>query len=89
MVKYKVYLKRPECIGAAACVAVNRKLWELQQDGKVSIIGGTKLENEDEEIFLETDGEEFKRNIESAEVCPVNIIIITNLDTGEQIYPRE
>ena len=88
MVKYKIYLKREECIGAAACVAVNRKVWQLMDDGKVDIIGGTKLDNGDQEMIVETDEEEFKKNIESAEVCPVNVIIITNLETGEQVYPK-
>ena len=85
--KLKVWLNREECIGAAACVAVASKIWEMQADAKVSIIGGSKLEDgKIEEILIETDNEEDIENIiESAKVCPVAVIKIFNTETGEQI----
>ena len=40
MAKYKISYSREGCIGAAACVAVNPKYYEMKDDGKVDLIGG-------------------------------------------------
>lgn len=86
--KYKIVLKRNECIGAGPCIAVAPEFWTLNeaQDGRVDIIAGkgpTKLENGDQEIIIdETDLEE---NMEAAEGCPVNVIHIYDVETGEKL----
>ncbi len=85
--KLKIELNREECIGAAACVAVASKIWEMEADGKVSIIGGNKLEDgKKEEILIDTQNDEdIESIIESAKVCPVAVIKIFNTETGEQV----
>ena len=60
--------------------------WVLnKEDDKVDLVGG-KLENkEKQEYVLEFTEEEFAKFKESAEVCPVNVIHIIDLQTGEKI----
>ena len=83
MAKYKIEHDRPNCIGCAACAAVAPDFWEMKEDGKSSIKNGKERDDEWEE--LEIDEEHFAENKEAAESCPVNVIHIKNLDTGEDI----
>ncbi len=85
MTQFKVTLEREGCIGAAACVAAFEKLWDIDEEGKAKIImgGGKRLENGDWEIILEE--KDLAQALESAQVCPVNVIHIENLDTKEKI----
>ncbi len=55
----------------------------MQADGKSSVKGGTRLENGRES--LEIGEEDFECNKDAAFACPVNVIHITNLETGEKI----
>jgi len=83
MTKYKVVLNRPECIGAAACVAVAPKFWKLMEDGKVNLLGG-KFNGSNMELIVETE-EDLALMVESAQVCPVSVIHVYNEETGEKI----
>ena len=84
MKKYKVVYDRKDCIGAAACTAVS-KLWVIkEEDGKADLIGSENKQGKDiqEKIINE---KEFQEMLEAARVCPVNIIHIYDLETGEKI----
>lgn len=83
MVKYKLEHNRPNCIGCGACVAINEKHWEMNDDGKSGIRGGKKRSDGWQE--LEIDEKELAVNKEAAESCPVNGIHITNKETGKKI----
>ncbi len=88
--KYKIIYERENCIGAAACAAVNPEVWTMDeaQDGKADIKSDKrpkKLPNGDQELELELTEEELKINVESAQVCPVNVIHIIDLETGKRI----
>lgn len=74
--KYKVDYDRPNCIGAGACAAAYPKRWEMNydKDGKADLIGGKDVPDGKQE--LEFDEDEFKDLMESAEICPVNVIHI-------------
>ena len=85
MKKYKVVYDRKDCIGAAACTAVS-KSWIIKEggDGKADLVGAESKQNNDvqEKIIDETQLEEM---LEAARVCPVLVIHIFDIETGEKI----
>ena len=83
MTKYLLEHNRPDCIGCAACVAVNPKHWVMNEDNKTDIIGAPHRPDGWQE--LEIGEEEFQANKEAAEACPVNVIHLKNKETGEKI----
>jgi len=93
-VKYKILLKRPVCIGALSCSALDPKIWEETPDGKVSIIGGEKVKNEAGEVIEEyiiLDELEDER-LDGAMSCPVLAIEIYKLHPDgkeEKIFPKD
>lgn len=83
MTRYALEHDRPDCIGCAACVAVNPKHWKMNDDGKSDIINGKHRSDGWQE--LEIGLEDFQANMEAAEACPVNVIHLKNKATGEKI----
>lgn len=83
MAKYVLEHNRPECIGCAACAAVNPKRWEMNDDGKSDIIGGKHRKDGWEE--LEIDDKDFESDKEAAEACPVSAIHLKKKESGEKI----
>ncbi len=83
MAKYLLEHDRPNCIGCAACAAVNPKHWEMNDDGKSDIINAKTRRDDWQE--LELDDEDFERNKEAAEACPVNVIHLKKKESGEKI----
>lgn len=85
MKKYKVVYERKDCIGAASCTTAS-KFWKIKDggDGKADLEGANSLQNNDiqEKIVDET---ELKEMLEAARVCPVNVIHVYDLETGEKI----
>ena len=88
MSKYKIVYERSGCIGVASCAAVNGEFWVMDQSGdeKADIAKGknpiTTKEGHQELIIEEKD---LAKNIEAAENCPVNVIHIYNMETGEKL----
>lgn len=71
--KWTVSVDRNLCIGAASCIAVAPKTFQLDNEAKA--------------IFLDTAEEELPDTImDSAKSCPVAAIIIHD-EKGKQIYP--
>ncbi len=69
-----VKVDRDLCIGAATCVAVASKAFNLDSEAKA--------------IILETaEGEENDTIIEAAKACPTSAIIIED-ENGQRIYPK-
>ena len=83
MAKYLLEHDRPNCIGCAACVAVNPKNWVMNDDGKSDIIGAPHRPDGWQE--LELDENDFESNKEAAEACPVSVIHMKKTDSGEKI----
>lgn len=83
MPSYKLEHDRPNCIGCGACAAVCPAFWEMAEDGKSDI---KDAKNRDDN-WQERDIEEadYEGNKEAADACPVNVIHITNKETGEKI----
>lgn len=91
-VKYKIVFKRDLCIGALSCSAIDPELWEETPDGKVSIIGGTKVYDESGEIkeeWIMLDELKDER-MDGAMSCPVLAIEIYKIVDGVEtkMYPR-
>ena len=88
MTEHKVEHDRPGCIGCGACAAVAPELWEMSGvDGKSDLITCERKE-ENGEVVLEFSGisqDDFGKQKEAAESCPVNVIHIVNKDTGEKL----
>lgn len=69
----KVYADRDLCIGAATCIAVAAKAFDLDSEAKA--------------IILDSADEETRETIiEAAKSCPTAAIIIHDKD-GKQIFP--
>lgn len=72
--KWKVWVDRDLCIGAATCVAIAEKTFALDKENKA--------------IILDTAKKEAKEAIlDAAKGCPVAAIIIED-ETGKRIYPK-
>lgn len=71
--KYKVEVIRDKCIGAASCVAIAPKVFALDGEQKAIIIGDDELDD---------------IKLLAAQSCPTMAIIVTNMETGEQVWPK-
>lgn len=81
---YQIRHDRPNCIGCNACAAIAPTFWEMSPlDGQSDIIGGTKTPEGWEE--LDISEEDFQKNMDAAEACPVNVIHLIKIGSGEQL----
>ena len=86
--KYKIRYDRNNCIAAAACIAVAEDFWTLDEatDGKADIKkekNPTTTEDGWQELII--DEEDFEKNLKAAQECPVNVIHIIDMETGEEV----
>ncbi len=81
--KYKIVYDRDGCIGAFACVAVNPEHWIIaEKENKVDLVNSIKVNEHYELIIDEQDLQKLK---DAAEVCPVNVIKIFDLETNQEV----
>lgn len=71
--KYKVEVIRDKCIGAASCVAIAPKTFALDAEQKAVLIGDDDLDDV---------------KLLAAQSCPTAAIVVTNTETGEQVWPK-
>lgn len=74
MGKYKVSVIRGKCIGAASCVAIAPKVFQLDKESKAAVI--SQDGNTDDEKLL------------AAQSCPTGAIVVIDEETGKQIWPK-
>ncbi len=72
--RYTIEYDREGCIGAGACAAVCPENWFMEADNKANL--------KNKEV---AEGEEFEKNLQAAQVCPVNVIHIIDKQTGKKI----
>lgn len=73
--KYKVKVLRHVCIGAATCVAVSPAVFQLDGEKKAIIQKG---------------GNDSAENIlAAAQSCPVRAIVVTDAESGKQVFPEQ
>ncbi len=86
--KYRVEYNRPDCIGAAACVAVQPERWVIKneaEDNRADLIGGTEDQQRPGIWVIEFTEEEFEAFRSAATMCPVQVIKIFEIETGKQL----
>ena len=90
MTKYKIIYNRKDCIGVFACAAISDKFWAINEDGKADLKNGI-LNPETGFYELEFESEHFQEALDSATVCPVNVIMIYKVEDGKmiKIYPED
>ncbi len=72
--KMRVWVDRDLCIGAATCIAVAAKTFDLDSEAKA--------------VILDSATEEEKETIiEAAKACPVAAVIIED-ENGNRIFPK-
>lgn len=80
MAKLKIIYNRKNCIGAGACAAMDPDHFEMADDGKADLKGGKEVDGK-----FELEVEESDAVKEAAKACPVEVIKIVNMDTGEDV----
>ena len=71
--KCEFFLEREGCIGSGACAAIDPDNWEMNKDGKADL---KESQSENKEQKKEFDKKDLKKNMETAQSCPVNVIHI-------------
>lgn len=87
MKRYIVKIDRNLCIGAASCVALDPKRFALDSEAKAVVIDPSDPGKTYNEFSYEVDEPNAELIMMAAKSCPTNAIIITDKDTGKQIYP--
>lgn len=78
MPKYKIIYDKVTCIGAASCVAVAPKFWELVGD-KAEMIGSTYNEATKKYELIIESAEDLQLNQDAEAVCPVAAIKVEKI----------
>ncbi|OGJ21327.1 MAG: hypothetical protein A3A82_04035 [Candidatus Pacebacteria bacterium RIFCSPLOWO2_01_FULL_47_12] len=73
--KYTVSVIREKCISAASCVAIAPGVFDLDEQQIARVI--SQNGNDDETKLL------------AAQSCPTMAIIVTDTETGKQVWPIE
>lgn len=71
---WKIYIDRKLCIGAATCVAIASKTFELDSEAKAVFLDSKDIEAK--EVLLD-----------AAKACPVAAIIIEDKDK-KRVFPK-
>ena len=87
--KYKIVYHHKDCIGAGACETAYPEGWLFEIETSLATLRSSDAVKTDEKEELIIDEEDFEKHLEAAEVCPVNVIEIYDLDTGKKVYPKE
>ncbi len=72
--KFIICIDREECIGDGACVDEAPETFDLDDDAKAIVL--------DDSVDTEED------ILAAAKSCPLDILLVKDKETGEQIYPE-
>lgn len=71
--KYRVTVITEKCIGAASCVAIAPKVFGLNEKQIAYVISEDELDD---------------IKLLAAQSCPTAAIVVTDIETGEQVWPK-
>ena len=85
--KYRIVLERKGCIGVASCVGALPEYWSINEadEQKADLKDAKKDKEGNQELILELDEKQLETHKHAAEVCPVNVIHIFEVETGKQL----
>lgn len=84
--KYRVVYDRKNCIGVLTCAAFYPERWKINEgDNKADLHESQEDQQNPGTFILEFTEEELERLKSSAEVCPVNVIHIEDVETGRRV----
>jgi ferredoxin len=89
-IKKEIQHDKPNCIGCAACAAIDPKTWVMNKDGKADIVNGESFKEGWQRKDIKE--EEFQDNMDAADSCPVNVIHIVEKevdDSGKVINEKK
>lgn len=73
--KYKVEVINDKCIGAASCVAIASQVFRLNEQNIAEVIS--------------QDGNDDDTKLLAAQSCPTAAIIVTDMQTGQKVWPLD
>lgn len=83
----QVYVDRNLCIGAAPCVSVAPKVFELDDEAKAVVLPDAAEETDaNGRIRIKTEAADNDTLLMAAQSCPVQAIFVYD-DEGKQIFP--
>jgi ferredoxin len=74
--KYKIEIKREDCIACGSCYSINPTHFEPDEQGKSKVIGGR---TSDSMSVGEFDDAEIESARDAEDSCPVSIITVTEM----------
>jgi len=75
MAKYKIKIIKDKCIGAASCVGIAPKVYQLDDKNIAYVVS--------------EDGDTAENVLLGAQSCPTNAIEIYDNETGKKAWPKE
>lgn len=87
--KYKIIYRKTACIGAGACEYAAPQLWYYDKETSIATLRDPAASKTPEQEELIIDEKDLPAHLEAAQVCPVSIIEIYDLQTGEKLYPKD
>ncbi|MFA6981504.1 MAG: ferredoxin [Patescibacteria group bacterium] len=73
--KYKVKVIRNACISAGSCIAVSPTVFQFDAENKAIILDGAQ----DDEANI----------LMAAQSCPTKAVVITDAESGQQVWPEQ
>ncbi len=74
MTKYNIRIDRELCIGDGACCGEAPNTFEMDSDNIA--------------VIKDPVGHSDEETLQAAQVCPVDAIILTETDSGVQVWPK-
>ncbi len=87
--QYHIIYRKKNCIGAGACEFAAPDLWHYDTNTSIATLKDQRATKTSEEEELIIEEQDLPLHLEAAQVCPVGIIEIYDLETGKKIHPKD